>query len=90
MALWVWFPNNSHKVVYSGSTPDPATIKCIISVSGLAYLTSTQKGRVQILYDTPIWVGSKSATASDCKSDSFGNSEIDTHPAHHFHVRVPQ
>ena len=84
MALWVWFPNNSHKVVYSGSTPGKATIKCIISVSGLAYLTSNQKGRVQILYDTPTWVGSKSATASDCKSDSFGNSEIDTHPAHQF------
>ncbi len=40
--------------------------------------------RVQISYATPIRVGSKSATASDCKSDSFGNSEIDTHPAHHF------
>ena len=51
---------------------------------------STLMVRVQISYATPIWVGSKSATASDCKSDSFGNSEIDTHPAHQFYGRVPQ
>ena len=48
MALWVWFPNNSHKVVYSGSTPGKATIKCIISVSGLAYLPSKQTESVRV------------------------------------------
>lgn len=89
MALWVWFPNNSHKVVYSGSTPGKATIKCRIGVM-VAPLPSKQIVRVQTSYTAPTWVGSKSATASDRKSDSFGNSEIDTHPAHQIHGRVPQ
>ena len=31
-----------------------------------------------------IWVGSESANALDCKSSSFGNSGLDTHPAHQY------
>ncbi len=27
MASWVWFPNNSHKIVYSSSNLGEATIK---------------------------------------------------------------